>query len=213
MTVLYAKDLTLKEVQDSLQFEREYVQSFDSLLTLEPITNIEEQELIQIRRDFENYVVESKVLEGMIKALTVFPLLRLTGYYQHPIKLKLEENIAPIDVENGDKRITGRFDLLAINKLAQPAPLLWILVVETKNSEVEARAGLPQLLAYAHSSLQSQPSVWGLCTNGMSYQFVHMLRREHPVYQILPLLDLIEPEIPLLLLQVLKAIRNGSENL
>jgi hypothetical protein len=213
MTVLYAKDLTLKDVQDRLQFEREHVQSFDSLLALEPLTDFEEQELIQIRRDFETYVVESKVLEGMIKALTIFPLLRLTGYYQHPIKLKLEENIAPIDVEDGEKRITGRFDLLAINKPAQSVPLLWVLVVETKNSKVEARAGLPQLLAHAHSSLQSQPSVWGLCTNGMSYQFVPILRRERPIYQILPLLDLIEPEIPTLLLQVLKAIRNGSVSL
>ncbi len=82
--------------------------------------------------------------EGLIKALTVFPLLRLTGLYSRPVELKVEENIAQIEVKDGDKTIRGRYDVVAINHdIATENVPLWILVAEAKNSEIAYGSGLP----------------------------------------------------------------------
>jgi len=66
MTTLIAKELSLNDVHRLLGFQRQYKSSFASLLSLEPLTEFELQELVQIRDDFDNYLSESKVLEGMV---------------------------------------------------------------------------------------------------------------------------------------------------
>ena len=97
-------------------------------------------------------------------------------------------------------------DILAVNtELGTTAPL-WILVIETKNSAIDVFAGLPQLLIYAFKSLEQQESVWGLVTNGRSYLFVNLRRGNPPTYQLMPELNLTEPERSTQLLQVFKAI-------
>jgi len=52
--------------------------------------------------------------------------------------------------------------------------IIWILVIEYKNSSFNGSEGLPQLLTYVYTSLEQQKSVWGLTTNGMDYQFVYL---------------------------------------
>ena len=101
-------------------------------------------------------------------------------------------------------------DILAVNKATPTITGIpfWILVIETKNSLAEVFAGLPQLLTYAYKSLEHQTSVWGLTTNGLRYQFVYLQSGTPPTYQLLPELNLIEPERTIQLLQVLKAICN-----
>lgn len=123
------------------------------------------------------------------------------------IEIKLKEKIASIDIEDEDTKITGRMDILVVNKAGLVTKdVLWILIVETKNSLAEAFAGLPQLLTYAYSSLEHQESVWGLTTNGLGYRFVYLQQGNPPTYQLLPELNLIDPERALQILQVLKAI-------
>ncbi|MEH2063753.1 MAG: hypothetical protein V7K50_16075 [Nostoc sp.] len=79
-------------------------------------------------------------------------------------------------------------------------------MIETKNSAVEVGEGLPQLLTYAFKSLDQQPSVWGLATNGLRYQLVYLRRDVQPIYQLMPLLNLNESPDAIELLQVFKAI-------
>ncbi len=99
-------------------------------------------------------------------------------------------------------------DILAVTRVQNRITItpFWILLIETKNSTIDALEGLPQLLTYAHKSLDEQAAVWGVTTNGMNYQFVYIQRGEHPTYQLLPELSLIRPEQTIQLLQVLKAI-------
>ena len=117
------------------------------------MTEFEQQELTQIRNDFRYYLSSSKVSEGSIKALTTFPLLRLAGFYRYPIQISIEESIADISIEDEDTIITGRFDIIAVNKTTETTAIagFWILVIESKNSGVEVRQGLPQLLSYIMS--------------------------------------------------------------
>ncbi len=208
MTILQAKNLSLGEVHRLFGFQRQYNSSFTPLLSLEPLTESEQQEVLQTRNDFDNYLIEGKVTEGLVKALTIFPLMRLAGFYHYPIKISLEENIADIIIEDEDTKITGRMDILAINKSQRTTayPYFWVLVIESKNSSVDVSEGLPQLLTYAYNSLKNQKSVWGLTTNGRSYQFVYILQGNPPTYQLMPELNLMESERSTQLLQVLKAI-------
>lgn len=175
---------------------------------MEPLTEIEQQEILQIRNDFWHYFSAGKVYEGLVKFIVLAPLMRLSGFYQYPIGIRLEESIADIDIEDEDTKITGRMDILAVNK-AMPKITgisFWILVIEAKNSSVSALEGLPQLLTYAYKSLEHQESVWGLTTNGLNYWFVYLQQGNPPTYQLLPELNLIDSERSLQLLQVLKAI-------
>lgn len=165
---------------------------------------------MQIRKDFWRYF-SAGIYEGLVKLIAIAPLIRLAGFYQYPIEIRLEENIA--DIEDEDTKITGRMDILAVNK-AMPTitGIFWILVIETKNTLVEAFTGLPQLLSYAYKSLENQQSVWVLTTNGLRYQFVYLQQGNPLTYQLLPELNLIEFERTIQLLQVLKAICKLQHN-
>ena len=205
MVTLQAKNLTLNEVhqlrdlQPSVQRVR-----FTDVLNLPDLTEWEMAEMAQIRIDFQVYWQAGKVLEGQVQLLVLAPLLQLADYYRSPIQLSLEQAIAEIMLDDEDTKITGRLDLLAARRDAVTP--LWVLVVESKNSQVDALNGLPQLLTYASQSLTSQESVWGLATNGFSYYFVRLISGETLSYQLLPELNLLDSDRALVLLQVLKGI-------
>lgn len=204
--IVEASRLSLNDVHRLLKLERQTNGSFTELLSLEPLTEIEQQDLLRIRNDFERYLSAGKVSEGLVKFLTLAPLMRLAGFYDVPIVLTMEDSIA-ISVEDEDTTITGRMDILAVNNAQETSgPAFWILVIEAKNSKVEAFEGLPQLLTYAFKSLDQQLSTWGLVTNGLRYLFVHLNRGNTPTYQLLPELNLIDTDRLIQLLQVLKAI-------
>ncbi|NJP08952.1 MAG: restriction endonuclease subunit R [Leptolyngbyaceae cyanobacterium RU_5_1] len=219
MVTLNAEKLSLQDIHRLLRLQKLPTGNYADVLSLEPLTEYEQQELTQIASDFENYLSPGKVSEGLVKVLTVYPLLRLAGFYRYPFELNLEETIARISVVDEDTEITGRFDILAINREAErngQREAFWVLVIEAKNSSIAVNAALPPLLAYAYEGLDDQNLVWGLVTNGVNYQFVRLQREEPPTYQPLPTLHLFERDRALQLLQALKAIcklqRNGSSD-
>jgi len=207
-TTLDSRNLFLKDVHLLLKLERRFNNSFTSLLSLESLTEVEQQQLEKISNSFDNYYSEGKISEGQVKFLFLAPLMWLSGFYQSTIKITLEENIADISIADEDTIIKGRMDILAVNKTEARSTTtpFWILVIEAKNSSVEALEGLPQLLIYAYKSLEQQEAVWGLTTNGLSYRFVYLQQGTPPTYQLLPELNLIDSERTIHLLQVLKAI-------
>ncbi|MEG4084789.1 restriction endonuclease subunit R [Microcoleus sp. POL10_C6] len=204
---LEASQLSLNDVRHLLKLEEREGDAFTDFFSLEPLSELEQQEILKIRTDFRRYLSAGKVSEELVKFLVLSPLMRLAGFFDIPIVLTMEDSI-PIEVEDGDTVIKGRLDVLAVNQpdAELAAAQFWILVVEAKNSAIDPWAGLPQLLTYAYKSLQQQSSVWGLTTNGRNYQFVYLTRGNPCTYQILPELSLTDRERSLLLAQVLKAI-------
>jgi hypothetical protein len=186
----------------------QYSDSFSALLSLEPLLETEQQELLQIRDDFRRYLRSGKVSEGQVKFLVVAPILRLAGFYRYPVEIRLEEDISDIEVEDEDIKIKGRFDILAVSKVkhTKTQTYFWILIIESKNSQIDISTGLSQLLTYAYKSLDNQKSVWGLTTNGRSYQFVYIQQGHPPIYHLMPELNFMEKERSIQLLQVLKAL-------
>jgi len=204
---LEASQLSLNDVRRLLKLEEREGDALTDFFSLEPLSELEQQEILKIRTDFRRYLFAGKVSAKLVKFLVLSPLMRLAGFFDIPIVLTMEDSI-PIEVEDGDTLIKGRLDVLAVNQpdAELAAAQFWILVVEAKNSAIDPWAGLPQLLTYAYKSLQQQSSVWGLTTNGRNYEFVYLTRGNPCTYQILPELSLTDRERSLLLVQVLKAI-------
>ena len=204
---LEASQLSLNDVRRLLKLEEREGDAFTDFFSLEPLSELEQQEILKIRTDFRRYLSAGKVSAKLVKFLVLSPLMRLAGFFDIPIVLTMEDSI-PIEVEDGDTLIKGRLDILAVNQpdAELAAAQFWILVVEAKNSAIAPLTGLPQLLTYTYKSLQQQSSVWGLTTSGESYRFVRVTRGNPCTYQILPELNLIDTERSLLLAQVLKAI-------
>ncbi|MFB2878348.1 restriction endonuclease subunit R [Floridanema aerugineum] len=202
-----ASQLSLNDVHRLLKLEEQIGSSFTDFFSLEVLTEFEQQEIGKISSDFRRYINAKKLSEGLIKFVTLSPLMRLAGFFDIPIKLTMEDSIA-IEVEDEDTKITGRLDILAVNRpqAEVTATPFWVLLVEAKNSAVDVYEGLPQLLTYAFKSLQNQAFVWGLVSNGLRYQFVYIKQGNPSTYQLMPLLSLNEPESAAKLLQVLKAI-------
>ncbi|AFZ23988.1 hypothetical protein Cylst_1716 [Cylindrospermum stagnale PCC 7417] len=209
MAILNAQNLSLEDVQRLFGFQEQYADTFTQfLLSLEPLTEVEQKELLQIRDDFRRYLTAGKVSEGQVKFLALAPLMRLAGFYRYPIEIILEENIENIEIADEDTIVKGRLDILAVTK-AKPTKVnayFWVLLIESKNSQIDVFTGLPQLLTYAYKSLERQNFVWGLVTNGRSYQFVYIQQKEVAIYHLMPLLNLMESPRAIELLQVLKAI-------
>jgi len=208
MVTLAAKNLNFEDVEHLLGFrESGNMGVFSDYLELESLVNPEQTELTEICTNFRRYLLSGKVSEGQIKFLALAPLMNLAGYYNQEIELLLEENIQRIDILEADVSITGRYDILAVKKSGTSnLTKLWVLIVEAKRAGIEPFTGIPQLLTYAHESLISQPSVWGLATNGLHFQFIRICAGKLPIYQLFPSLSSIESEPSIVILKVLKAI-------
>lgn len=157
---LEASQLSLNDVRRLLKLEEGEADTWSDFFSLEPLSEFEQQELAKIRNNFRRYLTVGKVSEELVKFLVVSPLMGLTGFFDVPVVLTMEDSI-PIEVEDEDTLIKGRLDILAVNRSDAEiaAAQFWILVVEAKNSAIDPWAGLPQLLTYAYKSLLQQPSV------------------------------------------------------
>jgi hypothetical protein len=210
MVTLRANEISLKEARDLLGFRAKYDGRFEDFLNLQPLTPEAQQGLDQIVGNFMVYLEAGKISEGQARQICINPILELAGYHKPPIELRIEEDIQRIDIKDNDTHIRGRLDIVAINRTINTSAtsLLWVLIVESKNIDASEFNGIAQMLTYAHGSLKTQSAVWGLVTNGATYQFFHIQHGDTPTYQYLPSLRLLERDRASQLIQVLAAIRD-----
>jgi hypothetical protein len=208
MVTLEDSKITLNTVRDRLGYQAALSRSFDLWLDLLPLSAVDEQQIEQLQENFQRYLLDGRVLEGQVRLLAIAPLLQLSGFYDPPNRILVEESIETIQRPQDDCEITGRFDLVVVNPRSglDDGADFWILLVESKESQIDALAGLPQLLTYAYTSLPHQSRVWGLTTNGVSYRFVLIEAGEVPTYHLMPELNLIDRDRAFQILQVLRAI-------
>jgi hypothetical protein len=209
MVTVRARNMTIEDAHRLLGFEPRRDGAFEDFLTLAPLADDEIQEVEQIREALWSYIDRSRVSEGQAKVISLVPLLRLAGFSRSPFEYLVEEDIGEICIEDEDTVIRGRLDLVVVNRDVPTGKntFLWIVVVEAKNLEASEFTGIAQMLTYAYRSLERQPSVWGLVTNGVTYQFFYLEKSDKGLtYQYLPALRVVERQQALELLQVLKAI-------
>jgi Type I restriction enzyme R protein N terminus (HSDR_N) len=210
MVTLRANEITLEEVEQLLGFTPLYDGQFSDFLTIKSLSPIELSKIQSIRTNFLTYIRRGNVSEGQARQISINPILELAGYHKAPIELRIEEDIQRIDIKDKDTHIRGRLDIVAVNRTVNTSAtaLLWVLIVESKNLAASEFTGIAQMLTYAHGSLKTQSAVWGLVTNGATYQFFHIQQGETPTYQYLPSLRLLETDRANQLIQVLAAIRD-----
>ena len=106
--------LSLNDVRRLLKLERQTGSSFDESLSLEPLTDFEQQELLLIENYFWRHLEAGKVSAKLVKFLALSPLMRLTGFFDVPVVVTMQDSI-PIEVEDRDTLIKGGLDILAVN--------------------------------------------------------------------------------------------------
>jgi hypothetical protein len=207
MPTLDPSQLTLSQAHRLLNLQEESSSAAFPTLPLTALTEAEQQDLAKVRDDFRRYWMDGKVSEGLVKFLLLAPLLRLSGFYDAPVRLTMEQSLS-LSIQTEEETISGRLDILALHspERSRPEVPFWILVIEAKNSAVDLSQGLPQLLVYAHKGLEQQSIVWGLATNGLRYQFVCLRRGNPTTYHLLPDLNVLDADRSIQLVQMLKAI-------
>jgi hypothetical protein len=88
MTItINAKNITLGEVSQFFKFQEQLNNdTYTNFFSLESLTEIEQLEVAQIRKDFREYLSVERVSEELVQALTTFPLMRLAGFYRPQLR-------------------------------------------------------------------------------------------------------------------------------
>ena len=78
-----------------------------------------------------------------------------------------------IVAEQGEPHLKGRLDVLLLKDQ------LWVLVIESKRAEFSLKVGIPQVLGYMLAAPASNLPLYGLVTNGSSFQFLKLVRQKN----------------------------------
>ncbi|WP_204104353.1 MULTISPECIES: hypothetical protein [Spirulina sp. CCY15215] len=90
----------------------------------------------------------------------------------------------------------------------------WIIAIESKQAAFSLEAGRSQLLTYMLANPHRDRPTYGLLTNGNSFLFVKLMRRNTPQYALSRLFYLFNPSNDLYsVLSVLKHLAEGDRNI
>lgn len=152
---------------------------------LPELTDTETTTLDQIRTRFLRHRKRGFLAEGTINHLVISPLLTLAGLYDDPFFITTEPEVELL-LEERDELLRGRIDTLIIQQQ------LWVLVVESK-STLAFSVALPQVLTYMMGNPNLECPVYGLITNGDEFQFIKLLKRDNPQYDLSNIFSLLLP--------------------
>jgi type I site-specific restriction endonuclease len=103
------------------------------------------------------------------------PLLKLAGFYRPPFYLSAEKEVKIVSEDEGTI-ITGRIDVLMLK------PEFGVTVIEAKQAAYSIEAAVPQALAYLLKNPNSEKPALGFVTNGSTFQFLKLTKRDTPKY-------------------------------
>jgi hypothetical protein len=170
---------SLADVESRLNLQRnEDDRFFPEWQTDLPELNPSEAASIEImRRRLRYHRADGELLEGAVMLLVTSPLLELAGLYDPPFKMKAEAAVE-IAIDDGEETLRGRIDVLILQNQ------LWVMVLEAKKTTISTRSALPQALAYMMSNANSNPTTFGILTNGDDVIFVKLDRGEVTQYNL-----------------------------
>lgn len=173
--IIQANDLTLSEVEDQFGLrqvlnDREFFSEWQNALP--ELTELEQQALDRIKTEFL-YLSKYPMLEDLVKRVVLSPLLSLAGFYKPPIRPVLEKRV-DVSLQDGEKTVWGRIDVLALQKM------LWIAVIESKQAGFSLKDATAQALFYMMANPQSK--TFGMVTNGSHFLFIKLVRGSSSQY-------------------------------
>lgn len=166
---------------------------------LPEITDLQKQQLDQVREGYFNLLEYPPVLESVVKMAILDPILFIGGFFLNPFYVKSEQ---PIDIAIEDKNllVRGRIDSLVLKDQ------LWVMVIESKKFAFSTEEGLPQLLIYMLANPNPDKPTYGMVTTGGSFLFVKLVRTNFPQYATSRLFGIRNPGDLYEILQILKKL-------
>jgi hypothetical protein len=201
--IIYAKDITLHDLEKRYNLQLSEDNHFfpEWQIDIPEITDEEKKFLNLVRAGYMNLIKYPVMLENAVQLTVLSPLLHLASLLLAPFHIKTETSVRVTNTD-GDVTIEGRIDILILEEN------FWVLVIESKRSELSIRAGLAQILAYMLASPLPRKPCYGMITNGGSYVFLKIMRTDFPTYGVSRVFDLLNPGNDLYhVLGILKKIR------
>ncbi|MEG4496034.1 type I restriction endonuclease [Microcoleus sp. F10-C6] len=184
---IQAKTLTLLDVETKFDFQLcEDEQFFREWIDdLPEISDDKKRALNNVKAGYINSV-KYAMLEDTVKMVVLAPLLFLADFYLSPFHIEAEKSVE-LTIEDEDTIVRGSIDVLLLLKS------FWVVAIEAKRSQYSVEAGLPQLLFYMLNDPSPEPVTFGLLTNGSSFRFIKMTKRDTPQYAVSKLFDIANP--------------------
>ena len=130
------------------------------------LTKSEHGVLDRLKRNYL-YLLEYPVMESIVKMVVLSPILDLAGFYEPPIRVEGEASIQ-VSAEDEGEIIQGSIDVLVVQEM------LWVTVIEAKNSEFSITKAIPQTLAYMLANPRVHRHCFGLVVNGSEFLFLKL---------------------------------------
>ncbi|MFP5274246.1 type I restriction endonuclease [Coleofasciculus sp.] len=174
---LQAKNLSLYDLEKKFNLtlaedEQFFTEWREDLPT---ITDSQKQALDRIKANYLNLNRRRPMLEDMVKMVVLSPLLDLADFYSRDFDIQTEAEVE-IFLEDEDEIIKGYIDVLTLKDD------LWILVIESKRTQVDVMSALSQLLFYMLNNPNPVKETFGLMTNGREFVFIKLTQQETPKY-------------------------------
>ena len=129
-------------------------------------TESEHRVLDRLKRNYL-YLLEYPAMESIVKMVVLSPILDLAGFYEPPIRVEGEASIQ-VSAEDEGEIIQGSIDVLVVQEM------LWVTVIEAKNSEFSITKAIPQTLVYMLANPRVHRPCFGLVVNGSEFLFLKL---------------------------------------
>ena len=184
---IQAKTLTLHDVKTKFNFQLcEDEQFFREWMDdLPEITDEEKRYLDKVKAGYTNSA-DHPMIEDTVKMVVLAPLLFLADLYLNPFHIEAEKSVELITVDEGIL-VRGSIDVLLLIES------FWVVAIEAKQAQYSVEAGLPQLLFYMLNDPCPEQVTFGLLTNGSSFRFIKVTKRDIPQYAVSKLFDIANP--------------------
>lgn len=171
---------TFSQLQIQFNIQRSTDDRFftEWLNTDSELTEREQQTLDAIRQKYFYQLSYDRLGEETIKLIVLSPLLDLADFFAPPFRFTTETTVQ-IQVESNDVVDRGRIDALVLQEM------LWVVVIESKETSFSLELALPQALAYMLANPNPERPVFGMVTNGGNFIFVKLqIQEEVPKYEL-----------------------------
>jgi hypothetical protein len=156
--IINASDITLAELEERFSLKRSPNPDFFS--------ELEKVALNRVKQNFLDQLRSRLLIEETVKLVVVSPLLDLAGFYRAPYQVESEVPIQLAIPDEEEGLIHGRIDTLIVRRS------LWIVLIESKRTQISVHAGIPQALTYLLSRPDGDRPGYGLVTNGSEFLFL-----------------------------------------
>lgn len=187
--IIQAQNITLAYLKQKFALEKSKDQLFftEWLEDLPIISELEQQYLDRVRKNYLGLVETSSILEDAVKLVVLSPLLDLAGFYESPFyiateePIEISETIITDEQETGSEIteiIKGKIDVLVLQQQ------LWLLVIEAKRANFSLAKAIPQALTYMLANPHPNYPLYSLVINGEDFQFIKLTQKDKPRYAL-----------------------------